>query len=191
MFKLKKLYDWLGKQVHTPYATSILGALFFIEAIFFIPVDPLLILFCIENRKKALYYATVATLCSVAGGLGGYGIGYLIWEKIGTTMVALLFSPEKFTQALGYFREYEAWAVLIAGFTPFPYKLITLGAGFCKLPVLPFVFYSLLSRGARFYLIAFIIKMWGVHIKKYIDQYFDIFVGLFTVLLLIVLWCML
>ena len=182
---LKRLYDWFGRQVHSPYATPLLIFLFFIEAIFFVPVDPLLILYCIEDRTKAFYYATLATLASVAGGIAAYYIGYAIWESVGQWLVHALFTQEQFDHAVHQYKLYESWAVLIAGFTPLPYKVVTLTAGFCKLPLVPFVVYSFISRGARFFLEAGIIRIWGAQIKEYIDRYFNLLVILFTALVII------
>ena len=122
MLMLKRMYYWCGQQVHTIYAVPLLALLFFVEAIFFIPVDPLLILYCIEDRMQSFYFATVATFSSVAGGLMAYFIGYAIWESCGKLLVNILFTPETFNNAIRYYEQYESWAVLIAGFTPVPYK---------------------------------------------------------------------
>jgi membrane protein YqaA with SNARE-associated domain len=181
---LKHVYNWMGKQVHNSYATPMLALLFFIEAtIFFIPVDPLLILYCIEHRKKSLYYATVATIASVIGGIFGYCIGIALWETIGQFIVSYIISAKTFSQVVYWFTKYETTAVLIAGFTPVPYKAVTIGAGFCKLPIMPFITYSLFARGARFYLLAIIIRIWGKEIKEYIDRYFNLFVVLFMIII--------
>ncbi len=188
MVLLRRMYYWCGQQVHTAYAVPLLALLFFIEAIFFVPVDPLLILYCIEDRFQAFYFATVATLSSVAGGLMAYFIGYAIWESCGRLLVGMVFSPETFDNALHYYKQYESLAVLIAGFTPLPYKAVTLSAGFCKLPLMPFVIFSLLGRGARFFLIAACIRMWGQQIKEYIDRYFNSLVLLFTLLVVMTCW---
>ncbi len=186
---IRGMYDWMGKQVHSPHATLMLSLLFFIEAtVLFIPVDPLLILYCIEHRKKALYFATIATLSSVIGGVFGYYIGFCLWEIIGKKIVAALISPTTFANAVASFNRYESAAVLIAGFTPVPYKAVTIGAGFCKLPLMPFIFYSLIARSARFYLLAGIISIWGAQIKEYIDRYFNLLVLLFVVIVLGGLW---
>ncbi len=184
-FSLKRLYDWFGKQVHTPYATPLLLFLFFIEAIFFVPVDPLLILYCIEDRSRAFYYAALATLASVAGGIAAYYIGYAIWESVGTTLVSFLFNQQQFDHAIEQYTLYESWAVLVAGFTPLPYKIVTLSAGFCKLPLIPFIICSFISRGARFFLEAGVIMIWGAQIKECIDRYFNLLVLLFTALLIL------
>lgn len=188
MLLLKRMYSWCGQQVHTVYAVPLLAFLFFIEAIFFIPVDPLLILYCIEDRFNSFYFATVATLSSVAGGLMGYFIGYAIWESMGKILVGMLFSPATFNHALQQYEHYESWAVLIASFTPLPYKAITLSAGFCKLPLMPFIIFSLIGRGARFFLVALSIRLWGEQIKQYIDRYFNLLVVLFTLLVVAMCW---
>jgi membrane protein YqaA with SNARE-associated domain len=188
MLALKRIYYWCGQQVHTVYAVPLLAFLFFIEAIFFIPVDPLLILYCIEDRMQSFYFAAIATVSSVAGGVMGYFIGYAIWESFGKMLVGMLFSPETFNHALQQYKHYESWAVLIAGFTPVPYKAVTLSAGFCKLPLIPFIIFSLIGRGARFFLIAFAIRIWGEQIKQYIDRYFNLLVILFTLLVFTMCW---
>ncbi len=185
---LKRLYDWLGMQVHKPYAIPFLGVLFFIEAIFFVPVDPLLILFCIERQNQALYLAAVATCSSVLGGIVGYFLGFSIWEAVGQKLVNLMLTQATFDSAVAQLEKYQSWAVLIAGFTPIPYKAVTLAAGFCQLPLIPFIINSFISRGARFFLIAGIIYIWGKRIKKYIDRYFNILVILFVIILFVVLW---
>ena len=184
-YSIRRLYDWMGSFVHSPYGDFILAAFFFIEAIFFFPSDPLLILFCIERQKKSLYYATVATFASVLGGIAGYYIGLSVWEVIGQRLVTIFSTQETFNHLCVQYKLYQNWAVLIAGFTPLPYKLVTLTAGFCKLPLLPFIVCSFIARGARFYLVAGIIYIWGATIKEYIDKYFNTLV--FAFLLLVVL----
>ena len=185
---LKRLYNWLGMQVHKPYAIPFLGVLFFIEAIFFVSVDPLLILFCIERRMQALSLAGVATCASVLGGIAGYFLGFGIWEAVGQKLVNLILTQATFDSAIANFEKYQSWAVLIAGFTPIPYKAVTLAAGFCQLPLIPFIINSCIARGARFFLVAGVIYIWGERIKKYIDRYFNILVVLFVIILFTALW---
>jgi len=188
MNPIKKVYDWSGRKVHSPYAVYWLSALFFIEAIFFFPVDPLLILFCINNNKKALNYAAIATLSSVAGGICGYAIGAVMWESIGMNLVNWIISEKTFACTVAKYKLYQNWAVFIAGFTPLPYKAITLSAGFCKLNLHSFIIFSLISRGARFFLIAGIIKIWGNKIHFFIDRYFNQLVVLFMLLIILSFW---
>ena len=182
--RIRNLYDWMGEKVHSPYATWLLAVFFFIEAIFFFPADPLLILFCVEKREKAWFYATVATAASVAGGVLGYYIGYWVWSLIGYKLVTVFSTQQTFLNLCEQYRLYQTWAVLVAGFTPIPYKLVTLTAGFCKLPLFPFILCSIIARGSRFYLVAGVISIWGKTIKKHIDRYFNTLLIIFTVLVL-------
>ena len=185
---VRKFYGWLGKKVNSPHAQYWLAFLFFIEAVFFVPVDPLLILFCIENSKKSLTYSAIATISSVAGGVFGYFIGAVMWKSIGMTLVSWVISEQAFMSAITKYKLYQNWAVFIAGFTPLPYKAITLSAGFCKLNLPYFILFSFLSRGARFFLLGGIIKIWGKQIHFFIDRYFNQLVVLFTLIIVFGFW---
>jgi len=185
---LRKIYDWMGAKVYSKHATLWLAALFFIEAIFFIPVDPLLILYCVQNNKKSLYYALIATVASVAGGIAGYIIGKLMWQTVGINLVKWIISEAAFNAAILKYKLYQNWAVLIAASTPLPYKAVTLSAGFCGLALTPFIVFSFISRGARFFLVAGTIRIWGPQIKDFIDQHFNKLVILFTIILIASFW---
>lgn len=175
----------MGTKTQSAYADLWLALLFFIEAIFFIPVDPLLMIYCIENKKKSLHYAFIATISSVAGGLFAYLIGAFLWGSIGTSLVNLFLSEAAFSKAVNTYGQYQVWAVLVAGFTPLPYKAITLSAGFCRLPILPFIICSIISRGARFFLVASLLRIWGTQVRHFIDRYFNQLVLLFVFLVVI------
>ena len=186
---VKRVYTWMGSQVHSGYALPVLGVLFYLEAIFFIPTDPMLIVYCVERRDKAYLYAAVATVCSVLGGLTGYLIGYTLWQTIGSQIihnhyVNYIVQPKTFTYLCSLYKEYEALAILTAAFTPIPYKAATLTAGFCSLSVGPFIVASLIGRGARFFLYAITISIWGKQIKEYIDRYFNLLVVLAMLLII-------
>lgn len=183
---LRALYDWMGSRVTSRYADTWLMFLFFIESsLFIVPVDPMLILFCIHNRMRSWYYAGIATIASVIGGLFGYILGWGVWDLIGKQLVGLLISQDVFTKMLAYYHKHEALAVLIGGLTPIPYKAVTISAGFCQLPLVPFICYSLIARGLRFFLIAGAIYYFGERIKAYIDSYFNYLVCLFTVVVVL------
>lgn len=180
---IRKIYDWMGSKVHSDYADWWLMGLFFIESsVFFIPVDPLLILFCVENRKRSFYYAAISTVASVFGGLFGYFIGAVVWQSVGAFLVHWIIGEHVFYGFVEKYKLYQNVAVLIAGFTPMPYKVVTISAGFCKLPIAPFVFYSTIARGARFFLVAWAIKVWGAKIKEIIDKYFNLLVVIFVLM---------
>lgn len=190
---IRRMYDWMGTQVYSPYATPMLALLFYLEAIIFLPTDPMLIVYCIERRDKAYFYATVATLSSVLGGLTGYGIGFMLWHSVGpqiihSSVVNYIMTPDMFHYLKSLYQQYEGWAILVAAFTPIPYKAATLSAGFCNLSLAPFIIASLIGRGARFYLYAITISIWGKQIKEYIDRYFNLLVLLAMILILGAVW---
>jgi len=152
----KKFYATLGSCVHKPYGTALLGLLFYIEAICFLPVDPILFVYCIEQKKRALWYAAIATAASVLGGITSYLIGTYLWNSIGTQIICHPFinyfiSADQFLNIANRYQQYGFLTILIIGMTPFPYKAITLSAGFCSVPFIPFVLCSCLVRGIRFF----------------------------------------
>ena len=164
--------------------------LFYLEAIFLVPVDPILILYCLEDRKQSLYYAALATLSSVLGGITGYMLGSYLWNIAGQQIldfkvITYILPQETFYYLKNLYHQYATWAILISGFTPIPYKAATLSAGFCKLPIIPFVFFSCLARGARFFLVAITIRIWGQSIKAFIDKYFNLLSILFITLIFV------
>ena len=183
----------MGSRVYSPYADFILGFLFFLEAIFFLPTDPMLILYCLNRQKKALYYATIATVASVLGGITAYFIGATLWDIAGeqilqNRLVNYVVTPSTFSYLTEQYRQYEWWAILAAGFTPIPYKAATLTAGFCKLSFIPFVICSVIARGARFYLLAITIILFGNRIRQSIDRYFNIIIILTTLAIAFSIW---
>ncbi len=191
--RIKKLYDWMGTRVYSPYANLILGFLFFIEAIFFLPTDPMLILYCIHRQKHSLRYAAIATIGSVLGGITSYWLGSMLWDIAGDQIihnhiVNFVVTPSLFSRLAEQYRHHEWWSILAAGFTPLPYKAATLTAGFCKLSFLPFVICSIISRGARFYLLATIILIFGEQIKNSIDRYFNIIITITTLAIIFSIW---
>lgn len=186
---LKKPYQWMGASINSPYADYILGFLFYLEAIFFLPTDPILILYGLERRDKAIWYATVSLIGSVLGGITSYMIGVYLWNTYGeaiihNNIVNYVLTPKMFYELSAKYQQYDWLAVAIAGFTPVPYKAATLTAGFCKLSFIPFVLSSIISRGARFYLLALMCKVFGEHIKDSVHKYFNLIL-LFSVLIIV------
>jgi membrane protein YqaA with SNARE-associated domain len=190
---IKIMYEWLGSRVHTPYADVFLGLLFYVEAICFLPTDPMLALYCIERREKSLRYAFIATTASVLGGITGYLIGMTLWDKAGEQILHIapiraIVSPELFAYLAEQFRKYEWCALLIAGFSPIPYKAATLTAGFCKISFIPFVLCSFIARGTRFFGIAITIKLYGNYIKNSLTKSSIILIGIAVLLFIGILW---
>ncbi len=103
----------------------------FVEASFFpIPPHPMLGLMCLAEPKKAVRYALICTLASVAGGMLGYGIGFFLYESVGLWLLGVLHLTESFPAAACYLRDYGAEIILVKGATPIPFKLLTITAGF-------------------------------------------------------------
>ena len=180
---IKKLYDRLISLCDHKHIDALLVLLFFTEAIFFpIPIDPLLILVCLRKPGRHIYYGILATVSSVLGGIAAYYTGALLWDTVGIKIINYASSTQSFNSICYKYELYENWMVLIAGFTPFPYKVVTLSAGFCRLSIMPFILFSIISRGARFMLIATFVKRYGAKVQYYIDHYSTILVILFTII---------
>ncbi len=183
---IRRIYDWMGSKVGSRWASAWLVLLFFIEAsVLIIPVDPLLILYCVKHQKRSFYYATLATIASVLGGLFGYAIGAVMWHTVGAWIVQHLISQPVFDSIAAKYVLYEHWAVLIAALTPVPYKAVTISAGFCHLSLPSFILFSILGRGIRFYLLAGLIYKWGERIQAFIDRYFNLLAIAFVLILLL------
>lgn len=191
---MKKIYDWMSQQVYSPYAGYMLGVMFYFEAILFLPTDPILVLYCLERQDRAWRYAAIATIGSVLGGITSYAIGYYLWSTVGDaiihqSMVNRFIKPESFLYMCDRYRTYESWAILAAGMIPIiPFKVVTFTAGFCKLSLLPFIFYSSIVRGFRFFLVAGLVRIWGAQIKEFIDRYFGVLVALVMLVVVAIVW---
>lgn len=181
---LKRLYNWVLHWAETPYGSPALFILAFAESSFFpVPPDVLLMALSLSIPKKSFRYALICSIGSVLGGMFGFLLGLQFWE-IGKAILFKYIDPERFEQIRFYFQNYEAWAVGIAGFTPIPYKVFTISAGFFRVDFTVFVIASILSRSARFFLVASLIYFFGPSIKRFIDRYFNLLTVIFTVLLI-------
>lgn len=174
MFKpARKIYNWAASKAHSTLAPLWLGIVFLFETVLVVPIDPLLMLFCLENPKKRYLYATIATLASVASGVIGFFLGYLLWDTIGPFVVKHLMSPKFFERLVHQYTEYENTAVFIGSILPIPFKAVTLSAGFCQLAIAPFILSVLAARSLRFFFIAYAMKKWGTPIKSFVDNHFN------------------
>lgn len=170
----QRLYDrvleWSGHR----RAPAILSALSFAESSFFpIPPDVMLAPMCLARPKRAWWFATLCTASSVAGGMLGYLIGRLAFSWIEPWLMASSHA-EVFNSAVASFEQYGAVYILLAGFTPIPYKVFTIGAGVVGMPVLPFVLGSAAGRGGRFFLVAGLIRLMGDRAAERLRHWVDI-----------------
>jgi membrane protein YqaA with SNARE-associated domain len=158
---LQKLYDRVLEWAGHPRAPGILSGLSFAESSFFpIPPDVMLAPMCLAQPSKGWRFAFLCTVSSVAGGLLGYVIGRWAFSSIEPWLMSSHYAPV-FDSAVQSFDRWGFLYVLLAGFTPIPYKVFTISAGVVGMPLLPFVLGSTVGRGARFFLVAGLINLMG------------------------------
>ena len=138
----------------------------------------------LAKRAKAFFYALICTLSSVTGGIFGYLIGLMLFNSIGVLLINFYHLDEQVNEFKNYYNSYGAWIVIIAGFTPFPFKVITIASGLFQLNFIIFIICSILSRGARFYLVSTLLYFFGENIKIFIDKYFNFLTILFFIFLI-------
>nr|WP_256502717.1 VTT domain-containing protein [Desulfuromonas sp. KJ2020] len=158
----------------------------FAESSFFpIPPDVLLLALCISVPAKSFRFALICSLGSVLGGMGGYGIGMVLWEGVSGYFYAYVpgFTPQVFHQVQNLFSTYDFWAIFAAGFTPIPYKVFTIGAGVFDINFPVFVLASAVGRSLRFFLVAWLIFRFGPAMRAFIEKYFNLLTIVFVVLL--------
>jgi membrane protein YqaA with SNARE-associated domain len=182
---LRRLYDWVRHRAETPHGTWALFILAFCESSFFpIPPDVLLIALAVVLPRKSFRYAAASAAGSVLGAMLGYLIGWQFMDRIGGPIIAFYGLGPEAARIQSLYRHYDAWAIGIAGFTPIPYKLFTISAGMFEVNFAVFMIASIISRSARFFLVAGFIYVFGPGIQSLIDRYFDLLAVTFTVLLI-------
>lgn len=182
---LRRLYDWTLAQAGSKHALPTLFGVSFIESsIFPIPPDVLILPMVLARRERAWLVALIATVASVLGGLAGYAVGYFFYETVGQQILAFYGYVEKFKEFTAYYNEWGAWIVAGAGFTPFPFKVITIASGVTRLDLGVFVAASVISRGARFFLLAGLLWWFGPPIRRFVEAYLPQLTFLFFLLLI-------
>ncbi len=182
---LRRLYDWVLHWAETPYGEPALFLIALAEASFFpIPPDVLLIVLALSIPKRAFRYAGECLAGSLLGGALGYLIGLFLFDTVGIRIIEFYGLMEQYYKFQLWYEKYNFWIIFTAGFTPLPYKVFTISAGVAKVNFLIFFIASLVSRGARFFLVSGLIWKFGEPIKDFIEKYFDKLVVVFTILLL-------
>lgn len=181
---LRKLYDWCINAAGKPHATWVLSGVSFAESSFFpVPPDIMLVPMALARPDKAYYYALVCTIASVLGGILGYAIGHYLYDSVGLWLISLYGYGAK----VEAFREaYARWGsviILLKGVTPIPYKIVTITSGFAGYNFGLFVLFSVITRGARFFLTAFLLSRYGPQVRETIEKR----LGLWTTIFLVVL----
>lgn len=181
---MRRLYDWIMGLATSDRAPSALFWVSFVESSFFpIPPDVMLIPMIIAQRLKAWWYATIATIGSVIGGAFGYAIGFFAFESIGKPILEFYGKAEGFAEFTQWFNEWGVWILIAKGWTPFPYKVLTITAGVTHMPFLEFMLASVVARAMRFYLVAGLLYFFGEPIRDFIEKQLTLVTTVFVVLL--------
>ena len=167
------LYQRVMRWSEHPHAPWYLGGLSFAESSFFpVPPDVMLAPMALAKPDRAVRYALLTTLASVAGGIVGYLIGFLAFDAI-APWVRELGYWHKYELAQSWFAEWGFWAILLAGFSPIPYKIFTITSGAISMSFAPFVLASIIGRGARFFLVALLMRWGGERMRNLLRDYID------------------
>jgi membrane protein YqaA with SNARE-associated domain len=170
---LRRLYDWVLDKAGHPKAAWWLAFFAFADGgLFPFPPHPLLALMCLSQPNKAVRYALVTTLASIAGGVFGYMVGHFLYDTIGQELLSALGLASRFPVAACYLKAYGVEIIVLKSATPIPFMLLTVTAGFIGFSLPKFVLAALLSRGAIFFGIGILFKVFGPPIKSFIDKYF-------------------
>jgi len=181
---MRRLYDWMMGMAGSPRAPWALAIVSFVESSFFpIPPDVMLIPMVLRDRSKAWWYATVATVASVLGGLLGYAIGYFFFEAIGKPILNFYGREHALDSFIQFVHEYGVEAVIIKGMTPIPFKVVTIAAGVAKMDLLAFIGASIIARAMRFYLVAALLYFFGQPIREFIEHRLTLVTTVFVVVL--------
>jgi membrane protein YqaA with SNARE-associated domain len=170
---LKRLYEWTLDKAGHRHAERWLAGISFVESSFFpIPPDVMLLPMCLARPERAFRYAFVCTIASLLGALLGYAIGYFLFETLGNPILQFYGLGDAFESFSARFNEQGWIIVLLAGFTPLPFKVITIAAGATAMPLYILITASLIARSARFFLVAALLWKFGEPVKRLIDRYF-------------------
>jgi membrane protein YqaA with SNARE-associated domain len=174
MSPIRSLYDWTLRQTEGPYASIVLFAIAFAESSFFpIPPDVLLLPMTLACRDKAWRYAFICTAGSILGGLLGYAIGAWLYESVGMWIIETYHMQEGFQRFHDEFNKWGVYVILAKGLTPIPFKLVTIASGVAALPLVPFILASIVTRAARFFLVAGLVRKFGAPIRLFVEKYLN------------------
>jgi membrane protein YqaA with SNARE-associated domain len=168
---LRRLYDRILALAGHPRAVWALAAVAFAEASFFpIPPDPLLAAMCLARRGRVWRYALICTVFSVVGGALGYAIGDLLFNRLAQPVIHFYHMEHAFAAFQAKFARYGVALILIKGLTPIPYKIVTIAAGAAKFSFWQFMAASFITRGARFFLVALLLRLFGAAARDFIEK---------------------
>jgi len=176
---LRRMYDWCIEAAHKPHAMWTMGALAFAESSFFpVPPDVMLIPMALARPQRAYVMALWCTIASVAGGLVGYAIGALLYDSVGQWLIQLYGYGNKVDAFRAAYAQWGAWIILLKGLTPIPYKIVTITSGFANYNLGLFIVFSIIARGTRFFVLAFILHRYGEPAREIIEKRLGLWVTL-------------
>ncbi|KSB90106.1 cytochrome B [Caulobacter vibrioides] len=182
---LRRLYDWVMGLAASRHAPTSLFAVSFAESSFFpVPPDVMLAPMVLARPERAWRYAAICTLASVLGGILGYAIGYFL-TPVGQWMMAATGHAGGLAEFKCWYDKYGVWVILAKGLTPIPYKLVTIASGLAAFSFPMFIFASVVTRGARFFLVAFVVKKFGPTLLPVIERRLALVAGGLILLLVI------
>lgn len=181
---LRGIYDWVLRLAAHKHAKWALAAVSFIESsVFPIPPDVLLMPMVLADRRKAWELAAIATVSSVIGGFLGYAIGYFLFETVGKPILEFYHVMDSYEALKHSFDEWGAWIIIAKGWTPIPYKFLTITSGALHFDLMTFAVASVVSRGMRFFLVAGLLWAFGPPIRAFVEKR----LGLVTTLAVVIL----
>jgi membrane protein YqaA with SNARE-associated domain len=168
---LRRLYDWCVDAAGKPHAAWALSAVAFAESSFFpVPPDLILIPMALARPDRAFYFAALCTVASVVGGLFGYLIGAELYSTVGQWLIHLYGYGDKVDAFREAYDRYGALIILLKGLTPIPYKIVTITSGFAGFNIFLFFVLSVITRGARFFIVAFLLNRYGERARGIIEE---------------------
>jgi membrane protein YqaA with SNARE-associated domain len=183
---LRRLYDWCLAEAATPHALWTMGAVSFAESSFFpVPPDIMLIPMALARPERAYLLAAWCTATSVVGGIAGYAIGALLYDSVGGWLIHLYGYGDKVETFRAAYAEWGAWIILLKGLTPIPYKIVTITSGFAGYNFGLFILFSMIARGTRFFILAFLLHRYGEQARHIIEKRLGLWVLLLAALVVI------
>lgn len=170
-----KFYNWALTKAASDKAPFWLTLLFGLEIILFLPLDALLVFFCLQRKNLIPLYVVLAATASVISGLIGYFLGHFLWDLIQGYVIPHLITPATFDRLADHLDKYEHWAIFFGTLLPFPLKALSLASGVFKLGAASFALYMGLARLVRFGLIGAAMALWGEKVKTFLDKNFHSF----------------
>jgi membrane protein YqaA with SNARE-associated domain len=183
---LRRLYDWCLAAAHKPRAMWLMGAVSFAESSFFpVPPDVMLIPMALARPERAYVMAFWCTVTSVAGGVLGYAIGALLYDSVGLWLIQLYGYGDKVEAFREAYAQWGAWIILLKGLTPIPYKIVTITSGFAGYNLGLFILFSVITRGARFFVLAFLLHRYGESARHIIEKRLGLWVLLGAIVIVV------